>query len=227
MKDIGLLAGSIAVAVIAIAIICFDITGTATTSSASQAAISNSTYEVPSTVNNTVNVPVGMIAPSSLPQGIQSVMLTYESVQVHTVGSNGGGWFETSGIGIIYPLSLTNASQSLTVAQVAENSTVNAVRLYITSAEVVINGTTYNATAPAVIMANITGNTTIHANSAILLELVTNITVNTNLVTNKTTYTYAASPAKAVLVTNASVSGAQGAIVSLNSTLKAGLGLDI
>lgn len=224
------IAGGVIVVIIVIVAIAYLAT-TMPATNASTTTITTSGAATTASTAKSATVPIGMTDPPSYPPGTQAVIITYSNVQVHTAGNattgTGGTWVTTSGSGTVNTLAVVNSSQTVADATLAINSTVNAVRMNITSVKIMINGTTYAATAPPVITANVTGNSTIKSNSAVLVDFVTNVTTSTNSTSHATVYAFTTTSSKAVLTTNASVSVTIGAMLNLSSTLRSSLGLNI
>ncbi len=175
-------------------------------------------------------VPVGMTDPPSVPAGTQAVLITYSNVQVQTTGSNGTGWVDASGSGTVNALAVVNASQTIADAKIATNTAIDAVRMDVDSVKVIVNGTTYTATAPNSITADIASNSSVKADSAVLVDLASNVTSSTSLGSGNagtTAYTYTDSSTKAMLTANASVSASVGSVADLSAGLKSSLGLRI
>jgi hypothetical protein len=175
-------------------------------------------------------VPVGMTDPPSVPAGTQAVLITYSNVQIQTTGSNGtSGWVDASGSGTVNALAVVNASKTLATAKVAVNSTIDAVRMSVTSVKVVVNGTTYTATAPSTVTASVSNSSAVKPDSAVLVDLATEVTANASSSSNATshTYVYSAYAAKAALTTNATVSVSVGAVVDISAAVKGALGLNL
>ncbi len=174
-------------------------------------------------------VPVGMTDPPSVPTGTQAVLVTYSNVQIQTSGGNGTHWVDAAGSGTFNALAVVNASQTIAKATVAANSDINAVRMNITSVKVIVNGTTYTATAPSTITASVSSNSTVRSNSAVLVDIATDVQANGSTSGNSTShaYVYSTSAAKAVLVANTTISVNVGTVVGLSSVVSGSLGLNL
>lgn len=221
------IAGIIVLIIIVVAIAAYVSLGTGTSSYTSTTSTipASTTISGGSGGTSYSTVPVGMTDPPTTPAGTQAVIVSYSNVQVHTTGSNGGSWVSATGSGTVNALAVVNTSQTLADAQLAVNSTIDAVRINVTSVNVVVNGTSHAASAPGWITANVTANQTVHSNSAVLVNLATYVTANSS--GNTTAYSYTTSSAQAVMTTNATVSVNVGATVNLNAALKSTLGLSI
>ncbi len=222
---IGTTIAGIIIVVVAIGLIYYAYTTTSITPPYTTVSGSSSGTTAPGAKMATV--PIGMTDPPSVPPGTKAVLVSYTDVQVHTTGSNGGSWVTATGTGTVNMTGVVNASQTIANARVAVNSTINAVRMNVTSAKVLINGTAYTAEAPTLIVANVSSNNTVRGNSAILIDVRSNVTANTNATSHTTTYAYTSTAAKGAFTTNATVSLNIGAIVNLSSALKASLGLNL
>jgi hypothetical protein len=120
-------------------------------------------------------------------------------------------------------MSLVNSSQVIGSADLSGNASVNMLRFYINSADIIINGTTYNVTVPSgQITATLTGNARINSNSEAFIDL--SPTVAAIYTQNSTVFVMVPS-VKAIIVPggNSSVSLPLGSKQDLNSTDKAEL----
>ena len=173
-------------------------------------------------------IAVQLTDPSHVPQGTEALLVTYSSVDVHVSGANQSGWVSAQGSGTVNLTALLNASETIATAQVAANSTVNMVRFNVTSAQIIINGTSYSVTMPNnQITVAVTGNQKISSNSAAAVVVSLSPTVNYN----RGTGTYIMAPAAMAVVVNSSasveISTNVGSTASLGSVIRAKLGLGI
>ncbi len=175
------------------------------------------------------NVAVQMTDPPSVPPGTQQLIISYSSVQVHTSGAgNQSGWASASGSGSLNLMALQNVSQTIANAQIKANSTIDLVRFNITSAKIVINGTTYNVSSPNnQVNVAITGGKKINASAAVVVDFYP--TVNAHGNSNSTAYVLVPA-ARAVVVTGnstVSINTNLGGITSITSGVGAQLGLNL
>ncbi len=157
-----------------------------------------------STGSASAGLPLMLTDPAAVPAGTQALVVDYSSVQVHTSGTSGSGWVSASGSGSVDLMGLVNASQVIGLANVSANSTINLIRLNVSSATITINGTKYNVTLPSSnITVAVTGKTKVNATSGVLLDL--SPVVSAVFSNNSTTFVMAPS-ARATVVTNVSSS---------------------
>ena len=111
--------------------------------------------------------------PPKVPSGTQSLNITYSSIQAHYVESGGAsGWVSGTGSGSLDLMSLINTSEVIGTGKIPANATIDAVSFDITSAKIVINGTSYNVTVPSGnLTAKVTGTTGSGTNSSVLIDI--------------------------------------------------------
>jgi hypothetical protein len=165
----------------------------------------------------TQQTPIMMTDPPHVPMGTSALIITYSSVMVYTNGTNGSsGWVDTSGNGSANLMALSGVGQTLATATVAANSSISAVAFTITSAQITVNGTTYNVSIPSGtnIMAQVVGNTQVNQSAGVLVDLTPTVSV---MVQNNAT-TFAVTPSsKAIVTTTTNTSVQVGATVSLSA----------
>ncbi len=143
---------------------------------------------------------VQLTDPPQVPNGTQSLEMAYSSLEVHVVGSTASGWIQSNDTGSIDLLSVLNLSQTLGAVAVPDNAVVDMVRFNVTSANITINGTTYNVTVPSSrLEVNIKGNTGTNSTSGILISM--SPTVATILTSNATVFVMVPS-LKAIIIGN-------------------------
>lgn len=162
--------------------------------------------------------------PPQVPTGTNALIMSYSSVQAHIVpgsGTSNGvvtGWINATGSGTLDLMGLVNTSEVIGNASIPSNSLITEVRFTVTSADIVINGTTYNVTMPGnekVITAHITSGHRLNGTAQTLIDLTpTIITIYTN---NSTEFVMVPS-VRAVLIGSAPVSSHIGTKSSLNET---------
>ncbi|MCL5427681.1 MAG: DUF4382 domain-containing protein [Candidatus Marsarchaeota archaeon] len=171
---------------------------------------------------------VQLTDPPHVPQGTQALLVTYSSVDVHVSGVNQSGWVVAQGSGTVNLTALVNASETIATAQVETNATVNMVRFNVSSAQIIINGTSYAVSMPNnQVTVAVTGNQKISSNSASSVVVSISPTVNYNSGTG----TYIMAPAARAIVVSANssveVGTNVGSTVSLGSGLRLRLGLGL
>ncbi len=150
------------------------------------------------------SVPVLLTDPPQVPNGTSALLITYSSLQVHTEGTSGSGWVSAGGSGTINLMSAVNSSQIIGFASLNANSVVNLARFNIESAQITINGTTYNVTVPnSNLTVAITGENKLGANSAVLIDI---MPVVTAVFSNNSTRFVMAPAARAMVLSNSRVS---------------------
>ncbi|MDE1860963.1 MAG: DUF4382 domain-containing protein [Candidatus Micrarchaeota archaeon] len=181
--------------------------------------------------NGMTNVAVQMTDPPKVPQGTQHLVVSYSSVEVHSSGAgNQSGWVQATGSGTVDLMALTNASETIANADVAANSTINLIRFNITSAQITINGTTYNVSSPNnKINVAVTGSQKLGANSAVLIDFQPTVNAHATGNSNATAYVLAPAASAIVVSSNATVTINTniGSMASLGAGIKAKLGLGI
>ena len=101
------------------------------------------------------SVPSGTVVlqltdPPLVPNGTQSLFITYSSVQLHEVGnSNTTGFIDVNASGTVNLMNLTNFTQTIAYAKVNQTQSFDMIRFSITSASITINGTSYPVTVPS------------------------------------------------------------------------------
>lgn len=143
-------------------------------------------------------VPVRLTDPPNVPNGTQSLIISYSSVAVHVNSNTGSGWVESNSSGTIDLMSLLNVSQVIAGIKVAPNSTIDAARFNITSAEITINNTIYNITVPSrTVLAQVTAPGKVNATTGVLVDLSPTVVA---LYTNNSTVFVMVPSVKAVVV---------------------------
>ncbi|MGC9116733.1 MAG: DUF4382 domain-containing protein, partial [Conexivisphaera sp.] len=90
---------------------------------------------------------VALTDPPIVPAGTTALIVNYSGVAVHTEEH---GWVaNASATGSVNLLALQNLSLVIANVEVPANSTVNEVRLYVSNATIMVNGTTYPVMLPS------------------------------------------------------------------------------
>lgn len=114
---------------------------------------------------------VQLTDPAQLPTGTQSVNISYSSIQLQLANGAGTEWLGSAANGTANLLGLVNRSKVIASFDVALNSTINKVRIYISRANITINGTEYPLAIPnGTILANVS-NKALNGSESILLDL--------------------------------------------------------
>jgi hypothetical protein len=98
-----------------------------------------------STSSTTVAFPVALTDPPSVPPGTSALWLNYTAVELIT---NSSPLFAKY-TGSVNLMSLINTSKVIAEFNVPKNVTVNQIRLFVSSAKIVINGTAYPVFLPS------------------------------------------------------------------------------
>jgi len=95
----------------------------------------------------TVEYAVALTDPPVVPSGTSDVLISYSGLAVH---AEGYGWIsKASARGTMDLLAFQNLSVVLAQVSVPANATVNEVRLYVTDASIMVNGTKYPLMLPS------------------------------------------------------------------------------
>ncbi len=222
---VGIVIVLVIVAAIAVLLSSNSRSGPSTTTAPGVSTIQQASSTVSSTSGQNVPTPVLATDPEHVPAGTQAVLVTYSSVQAHTTGTAGSGWVSAAGSGTLNLTAITNVSRVIATANVSANATINLVRFNITSARIVVNGTSYNVTLPS---SNLTVAVTSSAKinqstgAAILIDITPTIAA---VFSNNSESFVMAPAARATVVTNVSAEASTGvgASVSLNAEARANL----
>ena len=132
---------------------------------------STSAYTTVSSSSAT-SVPVAITDPPQVPEGTSALVVSYSSVEVQTSGEANSGWVKAAGSGSINLQSTINTSTVIGYANLTANSTINMIRLNVTSASITVNGTTYNVSVPSgTFTAHFVGRSRINSSSAVLIDV--------------------------------------------------------
>jgi biotin operon repressor len=172
--------------------------------------------------NGTQQIPIQLTDPPVVPSGTQALMMGYSSVQVHTTGdSNSTGWINASGSGTLNLMSLINESQVIGSAGLTANASINLVRFNVTSATIVVNGTSYNVTVPSGrVTARISGDSMLNGSSSVLLDM---SPVVATIYTNTSTVFVLVPSIKAVVVPKTGISTQIGSKAQLSTGSRSSL----
>ncbi len=140
--------------------------------------------------------------PPQVPNGTTALVIAYSSVAVQVGGVASSGWLSANGTGSVDLMKVINLKQTIGTIAMPQNATVEMVRFNVTSAQITVNGTTYNVTVPSgQITAHISGGLSVNGNESILMDL--SPTVATIITSNSTLFVLVPS-IRAVLVPGAS-----------------------
>ena len=106
-----------------------------------------STYRPTTAPTTPITYTVALTDPPVVPEGTTDLLINYSGVAVHTTE---GGWVSNAtATGTVNLLGLQNLSFVIANVNVSREATVNIVRLYISNATIVVNGTSYPLMLPS------------------------------------------------------------------------------
>jgi uncharacterized cupredoxin-like copper-binding protein len=137
--------------------------------------------------------------PAQVPAGTQSLVIAYSSLAVHLSNASGSsGWVSSNSTGSVNLLAVLNLTQTIGTVSVPANASIDMVRFTVSSANITVNGTTYNVTVPSgMLTAHVTGRTSVSGGASVLLDL---SPVVASIVTNTTTVFVLVPSLRAVVV---------------------------
>ena len=137
--------------------------------------------------------------PAQVPVGTQSLVIAYSSLAVHLSNASGSsGWVSSNSTGSVNLLAVLNLTQTIGTVSVPANASIDMVRFAVSSANITVNGTTYNVTVPSgTLTAHVTGRTSVSGGASVLLDL---SPVVASIVTNTTTVFVLVPSLRAVVV---------------------------
>jgi hypothetical protein len=137
--------------------------------------------------------------PAQVPVGTQSLVIAYSSLAVHLSNASGSsGWVSSNSTGSVNLLAVLNLTQTIGTVSVPANASIDMVRFAVSSANITVNGTTYNVTVPSgMLTAHVTGRTSVSGGASVLLDL---SPVVASIVTNTTTVFVLVPSVRAVVV---------------------------
>jgi hypothetical protein len=137
--------------------------------------------------------------PAQVPAGTQSLVIAYSSLAVHLSNASGSsGWVSSNSTGSVNLLAVLNLTQTIGTVSVPANASIDMVRFAVSSANITVNGTTYNVTVPSgMLTAHVTGRTSVSGGASVLLDL---SPVVASIVTNTTTVFVLVPSVRAVVV---------------------------
>ncbi|MFP3308641.1 MAG: DUF4382 domain-containing protein [Nitrososphaeria archaeon] len=121
----------------------------------------------------TLEYAVALTDPPSVPAGTSAVLINYSGVAVQ---AEGYGWIYANASGSVNLLALQNLSVVIAQVSVPANATVNEVRLYVTNASILVNGTEYPLMLPSGVLTIPIANASRAARGA-LVDLQPHVTV--------------------------------------------------
>ncbi|MEM3781749.1 MAG: hypothetical protein QXT43_02185 [Candidatus Micrarchaeaceae archaeon] len=154
--------------------------------------------------------------PPQVPNGTQSLNMSYAQLRFHVVGSNFSEWLTANESGKVDLLGLVNISKTLGLVSVPANSAVDELAFNITSLSIEINGTEYPVAVPnSTILIHLPRR--INTSSSILADLSPTVVT---IVTNSSVPVFVMVPSvRAVIIPGVSSSAKITGYASINATL--------
>lgn len=154
------------------------------TSTINSSKNTTTTIQTTNASNASLMVPIKLTDPPHVPQGTQSLIISYSSLSVQT----NSGTVNLNTSGTVNALALENVSQVVATGSFSPNTTIESVEFNVASASITINGTTYNLTLPSnQLVAKVAAGSKLNANAGILLDLsptvISSYTNSTTLIT--------------------------------------------
>ncbi len=150
------------------------------------------------------NILLQITDPPQVPNMTQSLNITYSSMALHVNAVNGSVWLSLNTSGSVDLLGILNLSKTIGSFSLPSNSTVDGVRLNITSAEISVNNTVYNVFVPSnSLFIHISDEKPVNTNTTSVVLLDLSPTVISIMGHNSTRFVMVPS-ARAVLVSNVS-----------------------
>ncbi len=214
MQTIGIIV--IIVVVLAIIGILILSSGSSKGSGYTTVPAGSTTIQSSASSASTGTYPILLSDPQQVPRGTSALIIGYSSVQAHVAG---GSWAQAQGSGTINLTAIQNQAQVIALANLSSNANIDMVRFSITSAQIIINGTTYDVQVQSPqVAAQVYSNTSA---PGVLVEITPAvIPLYSNV--NGTTFILAPS-LSAVPATNVSTSASLGSRTSLSSSAMAQL----
>lgn len=155
-------------------------------------------------IGGTVPMIIQLTDPPNVPNGTQSLNLTYSSISIHVTGESGpASWINSNASGEVNLLSLVNVSKTLTVIQVPKDSSINMIKFNMSSVSIDVNGTSYPvSTSNSILTVPLIGGDRVQNLSATLLQL--NPTVH-EIIANNTSISFFLVPSATGIVKNTGV----------------------
>ncbi len=143
-------------------------------------------------------VPLRLTDPPKVPEGTSALMINYSSIGVRS--NSTGQWIYSNASGSVNLMSLVNVSQMIGGVNVNANDSIDMARFNITSATIIINGTSYNVTVPnSQVSAHIVGSDRVNSSNGVLLDFAPVVAA---IYTNTSTVFVMVPSLKAVIVPN-------------------------
>ncbi|MCL5009590.1 MAG: DUF4382 domain-containing protein [Candidatus Parvarchaeota archaeon] len=174
-------------------------------------------YEFYPKVYSSNNVILSLTDPANVPVGTQSLTVSYSSIMVHTNGSANSGWTSLGYSGNINLLGLNGSILTLGAFFAANGSKIDMIKLNVSSANIVINGTSYQVTLPSnQLVIHVNGANTVNGTTNVIIDL--SPTIMMILTSNSTIFLMVPSASVVVIPHRASIPTSIGAISKLGET---------
>ncbi|MDE1873883.1 MAG: hypothetical protein KGI04_02065 [Candidatus Micrarchaeota archaeon] len=172
---------------------------------------------------STFNEPVMITDPAQVPAGTSALVFTYSNVQLNETGPSGSQWVNATGSGSVNLIAIMNKTQVMGYANVAANTSITQVRMYVNTVQITVNGTVYSVpVAYRQLTLSISGNANAAAGSGVLIDYAPTVSPAFN--SNSTAFVRV--PSGRAVVTgnvNASASTNVGAVFPITATARASL----
>jgi hypothetical protein len=175
--------------------------------------------------NGTSLLSLQLTDPPEVPNGTQSLVIDYSSLNAHVVEANGTGtWVAASGSGSVNLLALVNLSQIIGNANIPKGSTVDMVSFNITKASITIENITYNVTvANNKVTAHISNAQRINSSMSALIDM--SPAIATIYTSNSTIFVLVPSLRAVIMPSRNASASAIGTRAAINSTERVKLDL--
>jgi len=155
--------------------------------------------------------------PPEVPNGTQSLNITYSNVYVHITGPNATRWVSANTSGKLDLLTIVNISKTIGSVVIPKNTTIDMMKFNITSASISINNTAYPVALPnSTVLVHIAGR--VNASSTLLADLSPTVVT---IVTNSSTPVFVMVPSvKAVIIPGISQSAKSTGYSPVNESIR-------
>ncbi len=162
---------------------------------------------------------VRLTDPPSAPYGTEGLNMSYSSLQVHVVGSNGSSWVNTGASGTVDLFMLQNFSTVIAKADVPLGSRVDMVRFNISSATVTIHGSSFQMTVPnATVVVPVSGSVATNSSASVLISFSPTVMP---VFSNSTASFYLSHSAKGIFLPHSNATAQSNETERLNETVRA------
>jgi hypothetical protein len=227
MANSGILVVGVIVVVLIVVGAAFVLMGGNKSSSVSSTISYTNTTTYTSTVTSSSQeqTPVVMTDPPQVPAGTSALVMSYSNVMVHSHNATASSWTMAQGSGSVDLVALNNLTkaQVMATASTTANTSVDKVSYTLTSAQITVNGTTYNVAMPSnsTVTARTSGSTNVNSSSTVIINIAPTVTASKNTTTNAIVYAWGNNNATAVVYSNSTFSAQADANVGTSISLNA------